>query len=111
MTDKTIRLSYDGDEITVGPSRSEAAGNITIVVNDSQEERPCVGIASPAECDALIAAINAALGRKNDPASVVEAIIADLSDRRGLRQEWQAIDDDIRAEIKATWIRIARGGT
>lgn len=39
-------------------------------------------------------------------AAIVEAIVADLSDRRGLRHEWQAIDDDIREEIKATWIGI-----
>lgn len=33
----------------------------------------------------------------------VKALIADLSDRRGLRQEWEQIDDDIRKEIRATW--------
>ena len=30
-------------------------------------------------------------------------IVADLTDRRGLRQEWEGIDDDIRAEIVAQW--------
>jgi hypothetical protein len=33
----------------------------------------------------------------------VDAIILDLSDRRGLKQEWDQIDDDIQQEIKETW--------
>ena len=33
----------------------------------------------------------------------VRAIIRDLSDRRGLRQEWDLIDEDIRREIRAEW--------
>ena len=36
----------------------------------------------------------------------VKAIIADLSDRRGLRQEWDQIDDDIQKEIKDEWARM-----
>lgn len=35
--------------------------------------------------------------------AAVRGIIADLSDRRGLKWEWQGIDDDVRAEIVATW--------
>ena len=38
----------------------------------------------------------------------VEAIITDLSDRRGLRQEWEQIDDDILDEIRDTWTLIVR---
>jgi hypothetical protein len=37
---------------------------------------------------------------------IVDAIIADFTDRRGLRQEWEQIDDDIQAEIRATWIAL-----
>ncbi len=33
----------------------------------------------------------------------VKDIINDLSDRRGLRQEWEQIDDDIKREIIKTW--------
>lgn len=41
------------------------------------------------------------------PASkIVDAIIRDLSDRRGLGQEWDQIDDDIKAQIREEWIQI-----
>lgn len=33
----------------------------------------------------------------------VDEIVEDLSDRRGLRQQWDQIDDDIKEGIKATW--------
>jgi hypothetical protein len=33
----------------------------------------------------------------------VEAIIDNLSDRRGLKSEWRQIDEETQAEIKATW--------
>ena len=36
----------------------------------------------------------------------VKAIIDDLSDRRGLRQEWEGIDEDIQLEIKAEWAKM-----
>ena len=36
-------------------------------------------------------------------ARIVEAIIADLSDRRGLRQEWEQIDSDVQDEIRYVW--------
>jgi hypothetical protein len=39
---------------------------------------------------------------------IVEAIIEDFTDRRGLRQEWEQIDDDIRREIVRTWKAIVR---
>jgi hypothetical protein len=39
---------------------------------------------------------------------IVDAIIADLSDRRGLRQEWEGCDEEIQAEIRSEWILIAR---
>lgn len=34
---------------------------------------------------------------------IVSAIVDDLCDRAGLGDEWYQIDDDIRAEIVATW--------
>lgn len=37
---------------------------------------------------------------------IVDAIIFDLSDRRGLSSEWSCIDDDIRAEIREEWIAL-----
>lgn len=42
---------------------------------------------------------------------IVDAIICDLTDRRGFRQEWDMIDDDIRDEIKNKWIDIVRNTT
>ena len=39
---------------------------------------------------------------------IVDAIIADLSDRRGLRQEWDQIDLDIKQEIHSTWVDIVQ---
>ena len=37
---------------------------------------------------------------------IVAAIKADFTDRRGLRQEWEQIDDDIQREIEAKWLSI-----
>jgi len=39
---------------------------------------------------------------------IADAIIDDLTDRKGLRHEWDNIDEDIQAEIRAGWINIAR---
>lgn len=36
----------------------------------------------------------------------VYRIISDLKDRRGLRHEWDQIDDDIKTEIRKEWIKI-----
>jgi hypothetical protein len=36
----------------------------------------------------------------------VDAIIEDLSDRRGLADEWQSVSPDIREEIRVRWIEI-----
>ena len=33
-------------------------------------------------------------------------IVADFTDRRGLRQEWEQIDEDIQEEILAGWLNI-----
>lgn len=43
-------------------------------------------------------------------AAIVDEIIADLTDRRGLRQEWEEIDPAIREEIRQTWIGIVEDG-
>ncbi len=37
---------------------------------------------------------------------IVDGIIRDLSDRRGLRHEWEQIDDDIKNEIRDEWLSI-----
>lgn len=39
--------------------------------------------------------------------AIVEAIIDDLTGRRGLRHEWDNIDDDIQEEIRKAWRTIA----
>ncbi len=37
---------------------------------------------------------------------IVEEIVRDIESRRGLRQEWESIDEDIQDEIKDTWKKI-----
>lgn len=37
---------------------------------------------------------------------IVDAIIEDLAGRRGLGDEWDMLDDDIKAEIRAKWLGI-----
>ena len=39
---------------------------------------------------------------------IVDGILTDLSDRGGLSDEWDMIDDDIRAEIVMAWQSIAK---
>lgn len=34
---------------------------------------------------------------------IVEAIETDISDRKGLRQEWENIDEDVLEEIREAW--------
>ncbi len=41
--------------------------------------------------------------------SIVNDIIKDLTDRRGLRQEWECIDQDIQQEIRDEWKKIVLG--
>jgi hypothetical protein len=44
---------------------------------------------------------------KKDIANImVNRIVADLTDRRGLRQEWEAIDSEVQSEIEETWMKI-----
>ncbi len=38
--------------------------------------------------------------------SIFEALSADISDRRGLKWEWSAIDPDVMEEIKIAWRKI-----
>ena len=37
---------------------------------------------------------------------IVNAIIKDLTSRRGLRQEWDEFDEDIKTEIREEWENI-----
>lgn len=39
---------------------------------------------------------------------IVEAILMDFTGRRGLRQEWEKIDEDIQEEIKQEWLNIVK---
>jgi hypothetical protein len=36
----------------------------------------------------------------------IDNLIKDINDRRGLRQEWEQIDDEIVAEIRQEWFNI-----
>lgn len=38
---------------------------------------------------------------------IVFRLLEDLTDRRGLRQQWEQIDDDIQEEIIQRWIELA----
>jgi len=42
---------------------------------------------------------------KEHARAAVDMIIKDLCNRRGLRQEWECIDDDIVDEIKQVWVK------
>ena len=35
-----------------------------------------------------------------------DAILRDVTDRRGWRQEWDAFDEDVREDIRAAWLEI-----
>lgn len=39
---------------------------------------------------------------------IVKAIEADFTDRRGLRQEWEQIDQETQMEIRETWVKLVR---
>lgn len=43
--------------------------------------------------------------------AIVFDIVSDLTDRRGLRQEWDNIDDDIQEEIIQKWVNIVEHKT
>jgi hypothetical protein len=47
---------------------------------------------------------------RSDAKRIVEAIIDDLTDRSGLKQEWWGIDREIQEEIKQKWIEIVMSG-
>ena len=98
------------DRIAVEPWHGRVS--IFVVDGSGSVEGEAHVVLAPPECDALIAAIGRALGRPpgGNAARIVNAIVADLSDRRGLRHEWDGIDDDIRAEIVAKWTRIVEDG-
>lgn len=44
------------------------------------------------------------------PLEIAQEILEDLTDRRGLRQAWEEIDDDIRDEILTRWVSIISEG-
>ena len=45
---------------------------------------------------------------KRDAAKkIIWGVIRDLSDRRGFKQEWSMIDEDVKTEIINTWELIA----
>jgi hypothetical protein len=39
---------------------------------------------------------------------IVDGILADMNGRRGFRQNWDQIDEEIQAEVRAAWMLIAR---
>lgn len=43
---------------------------------------------------------------RNRSIQAVHGILDDLTDRRGLRQEWEQIDDEIQDEIREEWVEI-----
>lgn len=41
---------------------------------------------------------------------IVNLLVKDFTDRRGLRQEWEQIDEEIQQEIRKTWEKIVERG-
>lgn len=39
---------------------------------------------------------------------IVEAIENDFTDRRGLQQEWEQLDVEVKQEIRETWVKIVK---
>ena len=37
---------------------------------------------------------------------IVDELIEDLTDRRGLRQGWESVDSGVKEEIKKKWVEI-----
>ena len=81
----TIYLQWqdDGDEVSWCPDR----------VNDEDVEYRRPRLTCPVE---------------EVIAGIVKDIIYDISDRRGLKQEWRQIDEDVQDEIRSTWADIIR---
>jgi hypothetical protein len=46
-------------------------------------------------------------GPRRTARRIVDELVDDLTDRRGLGQEWEQIDDVIRLEIVNVWLDIA----
>jgi hypothetical protein len=65
------------------------------------EERRAMRPPTPSEIKMEQA--RAGIDKRTTARSIVEVIIADLSDRQGLSDAWYSIDDGIRKEIVATW--------
>ncbi len=42
------------------------------------------------------------------PEDIAEAIIRNMADRHGFRQQWDQCDADTRTEIRETWTEIIR---
>lgn len=39
---------------------------------------------------------------------IIDLIISDIEDRKGIGNEWEEIDDDIKEEIRNEWIDIVK---
>ena len=46
---------------------------------------------------------------KTSAQKIVAAIVSDITDRRGIGNEYEAIDDDTRAKMIDAWERIVEG--
>lgn len=44
----------------------------------------------------------------NDIRKAIKEIVFDIQDRRGLKHEWNNIDEDIQEEIKESWFNIIK---
>ena len=80
---------------------------ITAGINPSLKELLNIS----ADPTAILAAHDAAVRRKvleEAAEKIVDAIIADLDDRRGLKSEWRSCDPEIQQEIRETWVKMAR---
>lgn len=101
----TIQLTRHGDEISVWPS-NELKGGLAISLMDVEEPRTNVGIATPAEWDAFVAAGNAALGRPGPGSTPLEASLLAAIEAAGehVEQGWSLGVED--ADLNAARGRV-----
>jgi hypothetical protein len=60
-------------------------------------------------CDAINLVVLEKLANnsnKNIAQNIVEKIIDDISDRSGIGNEWECLDEDIQDEIREVWVKI-----
>lgn len=66
----------------------------------------CRGVDRPDGKDVIFVNKDKEVKKLTLPEKIVQDIIADIKDRRGLKHEWDSIDEDIQREIVIKWVGI-----